>query len=231
MEHIERILRNNAAWADEMTRGDPEFFASRAREQAPHFLFIGCSDSRVPAEQLTGVLPGEMFIHRNIANQVFATDLNLLSVLQYGIEVLEIEHLIVCGHYDCGGVKAAMGSGSHGLVDNWLAGIRNVIRWHEHELAAVRDEDARLRRLVQLNVRQQVYNLSRVPIVQNAWRQGPRPLLHGFVYDIHDGLLDSVVLGVTGEQSAAALLPDEQLADGKRAAPPVAERGSRRSRS
>lgn len=229
MEHIERILRNNAHWAEQMTRIDPEFFEKRARAQAPHFLFIGCSDSRVPAEQLTGVLPGEMFIHRNIANQVFPTDLNLLSVLQYAVEALEIEHLIVCGHYHCGGVLAAMEGTTHGLVDNWLAGIRSVIRWHQEELDEMASDDERWRRLVQLNVRQQVYNLSRIPIVQNAWKRGGQhPMLHGFVYDIHDGILDTVVVGVHGEDGASTLLPDDQPTGGRRSSVQVVERGSNR---
>ena len=152
----------------------------------------------MPIETLTGVAPGEMFVHRNIANQVLSGDMNVLSVLQYAVEVLDVEHVIVCGHYQCGGVKAAMGDASYGLVDHWLANIRDQVRRHETDLEPITDEQAAFNRVVELNVLRQVYNLSRTPIVQNAWKRGRRPLLHGIVYDIHDGLLKSLVLEVDG---------------------------------
>jgi carbonic anhydrase len=206
MEHLRRLFANNKAIVEQITRDDPDFFERRAGKQEPHFLFIGCSDSRVPIETLTGVAPGEMFVHRNIANQVLSGDMNLLSVLQYAVDVLDVEHVIVCGHYQCGGVKAAMGDISFGLIDHWLAGLRDQVRRHESELEAERDEQVRFNRVVELNVLRQVYNLSRTPIVQNAWNRGRRPSLHGIVYDIHDGRLKPLVLEVDGEDKVRALL-------------------------
>ena len=206
MENLQRLFDNNRSIVAEITKTDPTFFGRRAGKQEPHFLFIGCADSRVPVETLTGVLPGEMFVHRNIANQALATDLNLLSVLQYAVEVLDVKHVIVCGHYQCGGVKAAMGDQSFGLVDHWLAGIRDQVKRHHAELESERDDQARFNRVVELNVLRQVYNLSRTPIVQNSWKRGSRPLLHGIVYDIHDGLLKPIVLQVDGPEKVRALL-------------------------
>jgi carbonic anhydrase len=205
MDHLKRILANNQRWAADMIRSDPGFFASRAGRQEPHFLFIGCSDSRVPAEAMTGVLPGEMFVHRNVANQVLPADLNVLAALEFAVGILHVEHVIVCGHYGCGGVVAAAGTDPLGLVDHWLGSLRTVIRLHRRELDAIPDPDARHRRLVDLNVVEQVYNLSRTPIVQQAWSRGRRPLLHGLVYDLHDGRLRELVVGVDGEDKAAEL--------------------------
>jgi carbonic anhydrase len=206
MEHLLRLFDNNRAMVEQVTRDDPDFFSRRAGKQEPHFLFIGCADSRVPIETLTGVAPGEMFVHRNIANQVVPTDLNLLSVLQYAVEVLDVEHVIVCGHHQCGGVKAAMGDANHGLVDFWLAGIRDSIQRHKGELGVYTNEQARFDRVVELNVLRQIYNLARTPIVQNAWKRGRRPLLHGLVYDLKDGLLRELVLAVDGPDKVRALL-------------------------
>lgn len=205
MEHIQRLFDNNRAFVEQITQDDPTFFERRAGKQEPHFLFIGCADSRVPIEMLTGVAPGEMFVHRNIANQVLAADLNLLSVLQYAVEVLDVEHVIVCGHYQCGGVKAAMEVQSFGLVDHWLAGVRDQVRDHQVDLAACADDTARFNRVVELNVLRQVYNLARTPIVQLAWRRGPRPVLHGIVYDIHDGRLKELSMAVDGPDQVRAL--------------------------
>ena len=196
MEHLRRILENNKAIVAEITKTDAEFFRRKAGKQEPHFLFIGCADSRVPLETLTGVLPGEMFVHRNIANQVMPADLNLLSVLQYAVEVLDVKHVIVCGHHECGGVKAAMSDAINGLVDHWLAGIRDSIHQHEDELAACPSEQARFDRLVELNVLRQVLNLAQTSIVQNAWKKGRRPILHGVVYGLKDGLLRQLITGV-----------------------------------
>lgn len=215
MEHFQRILVNNREWAARMKADDPAYFARRSANQEPHFLFIGCSDSRVPTELLTGVAPGELFSHRNIANQVFPNDMNLLSVMQYAIDVLDVEHVVVCGHYNCGGVKAATGSASYGVVDHWLSNIRNVVRWNQEELDAIPDEDARLRRLVELNAIEQVYQLSRSPIVLRSWERGRRPMLHGLVYDLHDGLLRTLVSGIDGPEKAQEL---PHSANGGRAA-------------
>jgi carbonic anhydrase len=205
MEQLNRLLDNNRRWAAAMIETDPQFFAKRADKQEPHFLFIGCSDSRVPAETLTGVLPGEMFVHRNIANQVVPADLNVLAVLQFAIEVLHIEQVIVCGHYECGGVKAAMGMESLGLVDNWLGNLRHVMRLHRASLDVIEDSATRFRRLVDLNVIEQVYNLSRTPVMLRAWERAPRPILHGLVYNPHEGLLHGLAVGIDGAEKADAL--------------------------
>lgn len=211
MKNIRRLFENNKKLVAEITAGDPEFFSRRAGSQEPHFLFIGCADSRVPIETLTGVLPGEMFVHRNIANQVQPGDLNLLSVLQYAVDVLDVAHVIVCGHYNCGGVAAATTDHSYGLVDHWLAGIRDTAHRHRSELQGIADAPPRLRRLVELNVLRQVYNLSRCPIIQNAWKRGPRPMLHGLVYDLQDGLLKEIVLQVDSADKARAILESDRL--------------------
>lgn len=210
MEDLKRILENNRLFASEITKSDPGFFQRNAGKQEPHFLFIGCSDSRVPLELLTGVLPGEMFVHRNIANQVLPADLNLLSVLQYAVEVLDVKHLIVCGHMQCGGVHAAMHDEPYGLVDHWLAGVRETRRRHADELDSQASDAERFDRLVELNVLRQVHNLSRTPIVQEAWKRGPRPLLHGMVYGLRDGLLKELVTGVDSPDAARRLLEREQ---------------------
>lgn len=207
MENIAKLIANNQAWAQEMLALDPEFFAHREGSQEPHFLMIGCSDSRVPLELMTGALPGEMFVHRNIGNQVHGTDLNMLSVLHYAVHVLEVKHIIVCGHSNCGALKAAWGDQSFGILDHWLSDLRNTIRWHRDELDAQPDLDARMRRLSELNVLQQVGILSRTPTVLNAWSQGRRPLLHGWVYDIGTGLLQRVVDAIDSVEKAAQLLP------------------------
>lgn len=198
MDHIRRLFDNNRALVEQVTRDDPDYFRRKAAKQEPHFLFIGCADSRVPVETLTGVLPGEMFVHRNIANQVLPGDLNLLSVLQFAVEVLEVEHVIVCGHHQCGGVRAAMDDAAHGLVDHWLAGVRDSAHRHRDELSVYDDEQARFDRLVELNVVRQVFNLARNPIVQNSWKRGRRPILHGLVYGLKDGLLRELLMGVDG---------------------------------
>lgn len=210
MEDLNRILDNNRRFASEITKTDPGFFERNAVKQEPHFLFIGCADSRVPLEMLTGVLPGEMFVHRNIANQVIPADLNLLSVLQYAVEVLDVKHVIVCGHLQCGGVAAAMQDHPYGLVDHWLGGIRETRRRHADELSAYHSDTERFERMVELNVLRQVHNLSRTPIVQEAWKRGPRPLLHGMVYGLRDGLLNVLVTGVDSPDSARRLLEREQ---------------------
>lgn len=205
MENLKRLFDNNRKVVEEVTASDPEYFTNRAGKQEPYYLFIGCADSRVPLESLTGSAPGEMFVHRNIANQALNADLNVLSVLQYAIEVLDVKHVIVCGHYQCGGVKAAMGDQSFGLVDYWLAGVRDTVRRHDVELRAIASPQERFKRVVELNVLRQVYNLSRTPVVQNAWKRGRRPLLHGVVYDLQDGLLRPLALEVDGPDKAQAI--------------------------
>ena len=189
MSGIQHILENNRQWVATKNAEDPEFFQRLANGQAPRYLFIGCSDSRVPASGITGTGPGEMFVHRNIANLVVHSDMNMLSVLQYAVEVLGVKDILVVGHYGCGGVAAAASNKQYGLIDNWLTNIRDVVRLHETELLRVPAGEERLRRLVELNVIEQVRNLAKTAIVQNARRAGARLELNGLVYDIHEGLL------------------------------------------
>ena len=194
---IERLLAKNKAWVAEKTSENPNFFAQFADGQQPNYLFIGCSDSRVSANVICNTGPGEMFVHRNIANMVVHTDINLLSVLQYAVEVLKVKHVIVCGHYGCGGVKAAMSDKQFGLIDNWLTNIKDVIRLHESEFLYIKDEDSRFKRLVELNVIEQVHNLAKTNIIQNALRSENPPQLHGLVYDIREGLLRNLEVDIT----------------------------------
>lgn len=192
MKAYERLLLANKAWANEKVDDDPNFFTRLSNLQTPEFLWIGCSDSRVPANEITGTEPGEIFVQRNIANMVIHTDMNLLSVLQYAVEVLNVKHIIVCGHYGCGGVKAAMGNHSYGLINKWLRNIKDVYRFHREELEAIADEDLRVNRLVELNVQEQVINLAKTSIVQSAWKHKQHPHLHGWVYGLDNGLIKPV---------------------------------------
>ena len=205
MENYRRLIENNRRWVAELTAADPEYFSHLAIKQEPQFLFIGCSDSRVPAELLTGTHPGELFVHRNVANLVLPSDLNAMSVLQYAIEALRVEHVIVTGHFECGGVRAALGDTTNGLVDHWLSHVRNVVRWNQRELETITDERARFDRVVELNVLEQIYHLSETPVVQKAWRKGRRPMLHGLVYDIREGYLRELVTGIDSEEAAERL--------------------------
>lgn len=191
---LTRLLGNNRSWVAERLAEDPRFFSRLSDQQAPEFLWIGCSDSRVPANQITGLDPGEVFVHRNIANVVVHSDLNLLSVLQFGIDVLKIRHVIVCGHYGCAGIRAALLGTRVGLADNWLRHIADVVERNEAELNAL-PEAQRLRRLCQLNVSEQVRNVARTSVVRDAWSRGQELTLHGLVYDVADGILHD--LGVT----------------------------------
>ncbi len=205
MKDYHRLFANNRAWAQGLAETDPGYFERRAATQEPHTFFIGCCDSRVPTELLIGAVPGEIFTHRNIANQAHPTDLNMLSALEYAVEFLDVRHVLVCGHYGCGGVKAATKPAGHGVVDHWLHVVRDVYRWNADELAALPTEDARVRRLVELNVIEQVFQLSRTPVIQRAWAKGRRPFLHGVVYDIYDGMLKELVTGLDGEDGAREL--------------------------
>jgi carbonic anhydrase len=209
MDNLKRLFEHNRRWATEMISIDAEFFKRTEAGQEPHFLFIGCSDSRVPTDRMTGALPGEMFVHRNIGNQVWSTDLNLLSVLHYAVNVLEVPHVIVCGHSNCGALKAAMGPSSNGVVDHWLSDIRNTISWHRDELDALADPKRKLARLSELNVLQQVGILSRTPTIRDAWARGTQPMLHGWVYDISNGLIHTVVDCVDSVQKAEEQLPHD----------------------
>jgi carbonic anhydrase len=192
--HRELLIRN-AEWSARMQREKPELFTELAKHQNPFALWIGCSDSRVPPTEITGTFPGDLFIHRNVANMVVHTDMNLMSVLDYAVNVLQINHIIVCGHYGCGGVKAALGHEGTGMVDNWVRHIRDVYRIHHLELEAISDPDEKLNRLIELNVAEQVYDLSRTSILREAWSDQRPIMVHGWVYGLHDGLIKD--LGVT----------------------------------
>jgi carbonic anhydrase len=192
MKPFEKLLLENKAWAEEMLENDDQFFKRLSSLQEPEFLWIGCSDSRVPANEITGTQPGEIFVHRNIANLVVNTDINMLSVLQYAVEVLKVKHVIVVGHYGCGGIKAAMNQHHYGIINHWLKNIKDVYRYHRDEIDALPTEEARANRLTELNVIEQVFNLSKTSIIQTAWKYDQRPHLHGWVYGLSDGLLRPV---------------------------------------
>ncbi|MBP6090069.1 MAG: carbonate dehydratase [Crocinitomicaceae bacterium] len=187
-----KLIENNKEWVSRNLAKDPQFFERLADGQEPPLLWIGCSDSRVPANEIIGAAPGEVFVHRNIANMVIHTDISMLSVLDYAVNVLKVKHVIVCGHYGCGGVKAAMGNSQIGLIDNWIRHIKDVYRFHHEELNAIQDEKARFNRFVEVNVAEQVLDLAKTTILQSAWGKGQQVHLHGWVYDIHDGLINDL---------------------------------------
>ncbi len=192
MQSYEKLLLENKAWAKEKVAEDPDYFNRLVNLQTPEFLWIGCSDSRVPANEITGTQPGEIFVHRNIANMVVHTDLNLLSVLEYAVNVLKVKHVIVCGHYGCGGVKAAMSRHSVGIINKWLRNIKDVYRLHKNEVDSIENEELRTNKLIELNVQEQVINLAKTSIIQKAWKYDQRPYLHGWVYDLHDGVIKPI---------------------------------------
>jgi len=189
MRKLRHLFENNRAWAAELTRGDPAYFERLVGLQAPEYLWIGCSDSRVPANQIVGLAPGELFVHRNVSNVVVHTDLNCLSVLQFAVDVLHVKHVIVCGHYGCSGVLAALRDEKLGLIDNWLRHIQDVGAKHRAELDTLAGEGERLARLCELNVIEQVRNVGDTTVVRDAWRRGQTLAVHGWIYDVHDGLL------------------------------------------
>jgi carbonic anhydrase len=195
MSDVKKLLTSNRNWAAARVKSDPTFFSRLLAQQEPEYLWIGCSDSRVPANEIVGLDPGELFVHRNVANVVVHTDFNCLSVLQFAVEVLKVRHVIVCGHYGCGGVRAAMDGNTHGLIDNWLRHVQDIERAHEAELAAIGDISKRADRLCELNVIEQVRNISRTTIVQDSWRRGHPLELHGWIYGLKDGLISD--LGVS----------------------------------
>jgi carbonic anhydrase len=205
MRTLKHLIERNRAWADKMTTQDPQFFERLASLQNPTYLWIGCSDSRVPANQIIGLLPGEVFVHRNIANVVVHTDLNCLSVIQYAVEVLNVEHIIVTGHYGCGGVRAAMQNQELGLIDNWLRHIKDVYQKHEHDLDSIQDEARRFDRFCELNVIEQVANVCHTTIVQGAWRRGQTLSVHGFIYGLQNGLLRDLNITISGADELPTL--------------------------
>ena len=209
MRVLGHLFENNRAWAEQMIRQDPDFFGRLSRQQAPRYLWIGCSDSRVPANQIVGLLPGEMFVHRNVANVVVHADLNYLSAIQFAVDVLRVSHIIVCGHYGCGGVLAALRDDKLGLADNWLRHVQDV-RWkHKEEMDTLETEVLKHNRLCELNVVEQVLNVSRTTIVRDAWARGQALAVHGWVYDVSDGLLRDLDMCITApEEVPAHLAPD-----------------------
>ena len=198
MSTIEHLLKNNEAWAQQKRADDPDFFKKMVGHQSPDYLWIGCSDSRVPAEMLVGLSAGDMFVHRNIANQVGHTDLNVLSVIQYAVEVLKVQHIIVCGHYDCGGIKAAMGDGSKSLVDDWLLNVKDVCHKYSREMNVLKDDKKRHDLMCELNVIEQIRHLSETSIVSNAWKNGQSVTVHGWVYQIKDGHIKTLGVEISG---------------------------------
>jgi carbonic anhydrase len=205
MRDLKNLLENNRAWAESLKAQDPEFFQTLAQQQSPTYLWIGCSDSRVPATQLAGLLPGEMFVHRNVANVVVHTDFNCLSAMQFAVDVLKVSHIIVCGHYGCGGVQAAMQNRKLGLIDNWLRHVQDVMRSHERLLSEIADERQRLDRLCELNIIEQVRNVGWTTIVQNAWERGQELAVHGWIYGLEDGLLRDLGLSITNPTELATV--------------------------
>lgn len=196
MPTLKQLFEHNKIWADKITKEQPDFFDKLSQQQSPEYLWIGCSDSRVPANELLGMLPGEIFVHRNIANQVIHTDLNCLSVIQYAVEILKVKHIIVCGHYGCGGVAASLDDNQHGLIDNWLRHISDVYRFHKDELAQLSGDNL-TNRLCELNVVEQVANVANTTTLINAWAANQDIAVHGFVYNLHDGILKDLKVSIS----------------------------------
>ncbi len=205
MKSLKQLLDNNRAWATKIKETEPDFFEELAKHQAPEYLWIGCADSRVPSSQLTGLIPGDIFVHRNIANLVIHTDLNCLSVIQYAVEALKVKHIIVCGHYGCGGVKAAMEKQQLGLIDNWLRHIQDIEEKYRDVFSRINDEDLRFDKLCELNVFEQVVNVCQTTMVQDAWARKQELAVHGFVYGIADGLLHEMNVSVESHEELLSI--------------------------
>jgi carbonic anhydrase len=201
MQSLNQLFQNNRAWAADMTRQDPDFFRRLSAQQSPHYLWIGCADSRVPANQIVGLLAGEMFVHRNVANVVVHTDLNCLSAIQYAVEVLRVEHIIICGHYGCGGVLAALRDQNLGLIDNWLRHVQDVRAKHRSQIDALNSEAEQHARLCELNVIEQATNVSQTTVVRDAWARGQSVAVHGWIYDLDDGLIKDLGVSVLAEKT------------------------------
>ena len=214
MKDLRELLENNRDWSERIRANDPGFFQALAQQQTPHYLWIGCSDSRVPPTQLVGLPPGELFVHRNVANVVVHTDFNCLSVLQFAVDLLKVSHVIVCGHDGCSGVQAAMQNLKLGLADNWLRHVQDVKHRNEALLSEIRDDVQRLNRLCELNVIEQVMNVSRTTIVQNAWDRGQELAVHGWIYGIGDGLLRDLGICITNQSELSAAYEDAVRASG-----------------
>jgi carbonic anhydrase len=204
-DFYKKILERNKKWVEESLALDPNYFKDLAKGQSPPLLWIGCSDSRVPANEIIGAKPGETFVHRNIANMVIHSDMNMLSVLDYAVNVLKVKHVLVCGHYGCGGIKAAMGNDSVGLIDNWIRHIKDVYRYHQAELDAIEDETDRFNRFVELNVIEQVYDLAKTSIVQAAWKKGQELSIHGWVYGLNSGYVTDLNVNFSSDKDLASV--------------------------
>lgn len=205
MKTLEKLIEHNRKWAAGVKAQDPEFFLKLSKQQSPEYLWIGCSDSRVPANQIVGLLPGEIFVHRNVANLVVHTDFNCLSVVQYAVEILKVKHIIVCGHYGCGGVRAALGDSQLGLIDNWLRHIKDTYSKYENSLSAISDDTLRLNRLCELNVIEQVNNVCHTTIVQKAWRAGRELSVHGWIYGIDNGLIKDLGVRISKQDEISKI--------------------------
>jgi carbonic anhydrase len=205
MEIYKALLEGNKKWVQKKLEEDPNFFNDLSKGQSPQVLWIGCSDSRVPANEITGTKPGEVFVHRNIANMIVHSDMNMLSVLDYAVNILKVKHVIVCGHYGCGGVKAAMMNEQFGLVDNWIRFIKDVYRIHQQELDAIQDEELRFNKFVEYNVIEQVFDLTKTTIIQNAWRSRNEPKVHGWVYDLKTGIIKDLNVSFGGPEELPSI--------------------------
>lgn len=205
MKSLSDLLENNKVWAEKIEQTSPGFFEQLSAQQSPEILWIGCSDSRVPANQIVGLLPGDVFVHRNVANIVNQTDLNCLSVIQYAVEVLKVKHIVVVGHYGCGGVKTALHNERNGLIDNWLRNIKDTYASYQAELESITDENQRVDRLCELNVAQQVMNVSQTTVVQEAWSKGQNLTVHGWVYSIKNGLITNLDVSIQNNEATNAI--------------------------
>ena len=205
MPKLYELLSNNVEWSKRITEEDPDFFERLSHAQAPEYLWIGCSDSRVPANEIVDLLPGEIFVHRNIANLVVHTDMNCLAVIQYAIEVLRVKHIIVCGHYGCGGVRAALDNREHGLIDNWLRNIKDTYRYYQERIDSLPDDKEKLNVMCELNVVEQVANVCHTTIVQSAWKSGQQLAVHGWIYSIEDGVLKDLNVCITNPADIAEI--------------------------
>jgi carbonic anhydrase len=215
---IGHLLENNRRWSKQVTESDPRFFADLAGQQNPDYLWIGCSDSRVEASSIVGLLPGELFVHRNVANLVNHTDMNCLSVIQFAVEVLNVEHIIVCGHYGCGGVLASLETKRHGLIDNWLRHIQDTANLHSHILDAIGDHDAKADKLSELNVAEQVLNVGETTMVRDAWDSGRELSVHGWIYGLKDGLIRDLEISISNEAELRKLRDEFLFSDKRRSA-------------
>jgi len=223
VKDISELLENNRRWSKRVTEEDPNFFADLADQQNPDYLWIGCSDSRVSANMIVGLKPGEVFVHRNVANLVNHTDMNCLSVLQFAVEVLQVEHIIVCGHYGCGGIQAAMETKRHGLIDNWLRHIQDTANLHSHLLEAIDDPIEKQNRLCQLNVAEQVQNVGETTIVQDAWNRSQQLEIHGWIYGLKDGMIRDLEISIHDETSLKGLRKAFLFSDQRQSASPASK--------